>query len=354
MAGAVYTNFDDVPGFLREYLFYLLNIRGLSKQTVYNYYMDLRLFLRYMKLHKENPKALQDTDFDTVEIQDLTFDFLNRITLLDVHEFLYFTMNSRQNQAKARSRKISALRGFFKYLEKNSNGALKQNPVSDLENPGKGKQLPKFLTLEHSYDLLAHISGKHRLRDYCIITLFLNCGMRLNELVSIDLSDIQGDQLLLHGKGNKERMVYLSDACLAAIQQYQDSKLQEFALPVTKSKPHPGCKPYDKKALFLSSRGNRISNRQVENIVKTALENAGLGDSGYSPHKLRHTAATLMYQHGNVDVRVLQNILGHENLGTTQIYTHVSDPQMEAAMKQNPLANVKPPKNPPKDKKSEE
>jgi len=331
--------YQDVPQILREYLYYLVNIKGRSVQTVYQYYIDLRLFFRFMILHKNNVVIDDDTDLNSIDITSIDYNFINSITLLDVHEYLYYAMDDRQNHPKARSRKISSLRGFFKYLEKNSNGQLKQNPVKDLENPGKGKQLPKFLSLEHSFDLLNHITGTHQIRDYCIITLFLNCGMRLNELVQINLSDIQGDRLLLHGKGNKERMVYLSDACLDAIQKYEESKLQEFASAVQKS-GKTVMKPYDKKALFLSSRGNRISNRQVENIVKAALENAGLGGQGYSPHKLRHTAATLMYQHGNVDVRVLQNILGHENLGTTQIYTHVSDTQMEDAMKSNPLSGL--------------
>ena len=334
--------YDDLPPMLREYLYYLSNIKGRSIRSIDGYATDLRLFLRYEKLHKENHPITASTNWSKVDIRQLDYDFINTITLLDVHEFLYFAMDDRQNNSKTRSRKISSIRGFFHYLETNHSGVLKQNPVKNLENPGKSKQLPKFLSLEHAYDLLQHVSGKHQLRDYCIITLFLNCGMRLNELVNINLSDIQGNQLLLHGKGNKERIVYLNDACLEAIEQYQTSKSKEFQI---QNGNKTIMKSYDQNALILSSRGNRISNRQVENIVKQALENAGLGNQGYSPHKLRHTAATLMYQHGNVDIRILQNILGHENLGTTQIYTHVSDAQIEQAMESNPLAKMKRKKN---------
>ena len=210
---------------------------------------------------------------------------------------------------------------------------LKTNPVENLEVPSVRKSMPRYLTLEESLELLTHVdpASPSYERDFCIVTLFLNCGMRLSELVGINLYDIRDDTIKLLGKGNKERVIYLNDACRKALDAY-----------LVKRKPAQGVK--DRDALFLSSRGTRISPRRVEQIIEECLRNAGLSGQGYSPHKLRHTAATLMYQHGGVDIRVLKEILGHVSLSTTEIYTHVSDRQMEKAAKQSPLSGVAPKK----------
>ena len=322
-------DYQDCPDYLKEFLFYILTIRGRSKRTVDAYYIDLRTFLRYIKcvkIMKQDPDK-QD-DFSNIQIKDITIDDIASIVLSDVYAFLSFTANERDNNAKTRSRKVSSIRSFFRYLTVKSN-YLKTNPVENLEVPSVKKSMPRYLTLEESLELLTHIESSNYERDFCIVTLFLNCGMRLSELVGINLYDIRENTIRLLGKGNKERMIYLNDACQNAISAY-------LAVRV------PPNNEKHRDALFLSSRGTRITPRRVEQIIDDCLRQAGLEGQGYSPHKLRHTAATLMYQHGNVDIRVLKEILGHVSLSTTEIYTHVSDTQMENAAKSSPLSNVTP------------
>lgn len=324
-------NYQDCPELVRNYLFYLETIKGRSPNTIQGYYWDLRTFFRFMKIQKKQVPAT--TPLDEITIADIDLGFMQHITLSDVYEFLHFVSSNRSNQAKTRSRKVSSIRGFFKYLTNNVN-LLKDNPVLNLEMPSAKKSLPKYLTLENCYELLRHIDGAQKERDFCIITLFLNCGMRLSELVGMNCNDIKNNTLLLRGKGNKERIVYLNEACLLSLQTYQQFKTGFYSE-----------KPHDRTAVFLGKNGKRLGKRQVERIVERSLEQSGLGNLGYSTHKLRHTAATMMYQQGGVDIRVLQEILGHANLGTTQIYTHVSSDQMEQAAQSTPLSNIKPPKN---------
>ena len=323
------TILDDCPQALRDFLFYMETIKGRSTKTVEAYYTDLRTFFRFMKMHYGTAKRTDD--FASIRIADIDIDFIRRITLSDIYEFLNYTLSDRENNAKTRSRKVSSLRSFYKYLTVKAN-LMEENPVLNLELPNVKKSLPKYLSLEESLELLRHVQSKEPERDYCIITLFLNCGMRLSELVGINLSDIKSDHSLkVTGKGNKERILYLNDACIEALEQYQ--------------KVRPAVQGPAKNALFVSKQGRRISNRRVEQIVSECLRAAGLSGKGYSAHKLRHTAATLMYQHGGVDIRILQDMLGHANLGTTEIYTHVSSRQLEDAAKKNPLSRTKPPKS---------
>lgn len=246
--------------------------------------------------------------------------------------FLAEFKHNHGNDAKARSRKVSSIRSFYKYLTVSS-GKLSENPMLNLETPKLKKSLPKYLTLEQSIELLTHIETNFTERDFCIITLFLNCGMRVSELCSINIQDIKDNRLKLLGKGNKERIVYLNESCLNAIENY---------LKVLNSGNI--IKRVDKDALFLNRFGKRISTRGVEQIVEQCLKKAGLDGLGISPHKLRHTAATLLYQDAGVDIRVLKDILGHESLATTEIYTHISNKQIEDAAKKSPLANIKQPK----------
>ena len=268
-----------------------------------------------------------DTPLEEIPVQDIDLDFIRAITTLDIFEFMNFVADERSNMSSTRQRKTSSLKSFFGYLSVHE-GLLETNPTENLTPPKKAKTLPRFLSLEQSIELLNAVEGVDKERDYCILTLFLNCGMRLSELVSINMSDVihNNSSLRIVGKGNKERMVYLNDACLAAIEDY------------VRVRPKDGIK--DRNALFLSNRGTRISPKTVQAMVNKYLEKIGLGGAGYSVHKLRHTAATLMYRHGHVDIRVLQDILGHENLGTTEIYTHTSSTQMEDAVHANPLANI--------------
>lgn len=317
-----------IPDLLRNYLFYLETIKGRSSRTVEGYYSDLRNFLRYMKLYKDG-KEITAESLSSVDILGIDEAFLRTVTLADIYSYLYYFMSSpeHQNNANTRSRKVSSIRGFFKYLTNNLK-LLEENPALNLELPSVRKSMPKYLTLEQSLELLNSVDGsidsEFQERDYCILTLFLNCGMRLSELVGINLQDIRDNTLRLLGKGNKERIIYLNQTCMDAIAEYLSIRSKQEGIA-------------DKQALFISRFGKRISTRRVQMIVEMYLEKSGLGGMGYSVHKLRHTAATLMYQYGQIDIRVLKDILGHVNLGTTEIYTHVSNTQMEHAADSNPL-----------------
>ncbi|MDD5953447.1 MAG: tyrosine recombinase XerC [Oscillospiraceae bacterium] len=322
--------FQEAPPILQRYLGYLETVKGKSEKTVTEYYLDLRTFFRYLKVRHHLVPA--DTPFEEISIDDVDLDLIRTVDLTMVFEYLNYVGAVRNNAASTRSRKVSSLRGFFQYLTTKVH-LLDTNPIAELETPKTKTSLPKYLTLEQSMDLLNAVDGSFKERDYCIITLFLNCGMRLSELVNINLNDIRRPAppnlptVTITGKGNKERMIYLNDACIQAIDDYLNVR------------PHDGI--IDKEALFLSKRKTRISPKTVQHMVNENLKKIGLGGPGYSVHKLRHTAATLMYQYGDVDIRVLKDILGHENLGTTQIYTHISNQQMADAVSHNPLSTVK-------------
>ena len=317
-------DFVTLPQLLRSFLTYLEVVRNKSSHTVLEYASDLRTFLRYMKItHKLVDKSVQ---FDEIDISDIDAKFLDEITLNDGYEFLLYCKNERNNDATARARKVTSLKSFFKYLDIREK-VIKENPFRELEAPKLKKTLPKYLSLEQSRVLLNCVyndSNPNKERDFCILTLFLNCGLRLAELVGLDLRHIHDDNsMTVTGKGNKERIVYLNSACIAALNNY------------LKVRPVDGVK--DREALFISRNKQRISRRTVQNIVENALQKSGLADLGFSTHKLRHTAATLMYRYGDVDVLLLKEILGHENLSTTQIYTHVADDQLRNAVNLNPL-----------------
>lgn len=329
-----YETIMSSPSVLRDFLTYNETVRGKSSNSVEEYYRDLVTFFRYLK--KTRNLVDEDTEFENIDISDVDIDLLKTVTLRDLYSFLVYCKEVRGNNSTTRARKTSTLRNYFKYLTSNTH-QLEINPADLLDSPALKKSLPKHLTLEESIDLLNAVSDSpHKERDYCILTLFLNCGMRLSELCSINITDIRPDgSLKLLGKGNKERIVYLNDACLNAVNEY------------LKVRPSAGIPADQANALFISRNKKRISNKTVQYLVKGYLEKSGLGGQGFSTHKLRHTAATLMYQHGNVDIRILKEILGHANLGTTQIYTHVADSQVENAIKSNPLAAVKPRDNSP-------
>lgn len=302
-------------------------IKGRSPRTVDGYYIDLRSFIRFLMI--KNSVVSSDLDYSEIKIDSANFELIKNATRQDAMEFLSEFQRNHDNQAKARSRKVSAIRSFYKYLTVSA-GKLTENPMLNLETPSLKKALPKFLTLEQALELLTHVETNFTERDYCIITLFLNCGMRLSELCGINISDIHDNRLKLLGKGNKERIVYLNNSCLTAIDNY---------LAVLNSGEK--IKRVDKNALFLNNRGQRIGPRRVEQIVEECLQKADLDGMGISPHKLRHTAATLLYQDAGVDIRVLKELLGHESLSTTEIYTHVSNRQIEDASNKSPLKNVR-------------
>ena len=316
---------NALPKLVQQYLVYIEAIKEHSELSVLEYAGDLRTFFRY--LVKEKGLSPADVSYEDSDISKIDLDFIKSITLNDAYQFLIYCKNERRNNEATRARRVVSIRRFFTYLTDNL-GLLETNPMKNLDTPKIKKSLPKYLTLDEAQRLLSVIDGKFKERDFAIITLFLNCGMRLAELVSIDYNDIRSDNTLtITGKGNKERTVYLNNACIDAIAAYM------------KVRPNEGVKD---RALFLSARNQRISPRMVEIMVNKNLEKAGLSGRGLSVHKLRHTAATLMYQHGNVDVLLLKEILGHENLGTTEIYTHITKEQTRKAIESNPLADNKP------------
>lgn len=314
----------EAPQVILDYIYYLQTIRNKSQKTVNEYYLDLRMFFRFIK--QKRHLVPDDVDFNDIKIDDINIDLVRSISLNDAYEYMDFLARERENSSTSRARKCSSLKGYFKFLFKNKH-SINENPMDTLDIPKKKKVLPKYLTLEQSLELLDAVEGKYKERDYCIITLFLNCGLRVSEMAGLNYSDIRGDNTMrVVGKGNKERIIYLNDACMDAVKAYMKVR------PVDVK---------DKRALFISRNNNRMSVKTIQAMVYKYLAKIGLDAQGYSCHKLRHTAATLMYQHGGVDIRVLKDVLGHENLGTTEIYTHLSSEQMKDAAERNPLSRVK-------------
>lgn len=316
----------NVPIILDDYLNYMETIKGASPNTVKEYFYDLRTFFRYLKVRYKlvDPHI----DFNEIDISDLSLDHIKKITIQDLHSYISYADKKRDNGNYARSRKVASLRSFFDYLYSKVN-LIDKNPAESLEFPKRENRHPVYLTLEQSERLLNTVlENKNeffRKRDYAIIMLFLNCGLRLSELSSIDIDKIRNDDAIsIIGKGNKERTIFLNDACVAAIKDYLRVRPKDAI---------------DEKALFLSKRRRRMSNRAIQHMIDRYLEKAGLDPSVYSTHKLRHTAATLMYKYGNVDIRALQAILGHESVSTTQIYTHIDNERLRDAIKSNPLSN---------------
>lgn len=271
-------------------------------------------------------KQRLETEVEEVDIMDIDVEFIKGIDLNDLYDYMMYVSNAKNNKARAMARKVSSLKSFFKYLNVKAK-LIDFNPAKELDSPKIVKSLPRYLELSESKQLLNSIEGRNKERDYAIITLFLNCGMRLNELVGINLSHIKGNRLTVLGKGNKERTVYLNEACIEAIEEY------------LKVRPKTGLA--DEDALFISSQKKRVSDKTVQYLVKKHIREAGLDATKYSTHKLRHTSATLMYKYGKVDIRALQEILGHENLNTTEIYTHVDSDEIRKAIENNPLAEFK-------------
>lgn len=326
----------ETPPILRDFLVYHETIQGHSRRTVDEYYLDLRNFFRYLKQSKQ--LVSKDVPLDDISIADVDLDLARNITLTDIYSYMNYLSRDRGLNNTSRARKVATIRSFYKYLT-NKAKLLEVNPVQDLDSPRLKKSLPKYLNLEESLELLDSVDGKNFSRDYCILALFLNCGLRISELVGLNKTDVRGDQLRVLGKGNKERMLYLNDACQRALENWLTER-DSLTL-------------VDQNALFVTLQNRRrISTAAVHKLVKKHLAAAGLDSSQYSSHKLRHTAATLMLQNG-VDVRTLQEVLGHDHLNTTQIYTHVDNEDLRTAARANPLSRVRQKKKPEKEPDSQ-
>ncbi|MBP3334154.1 MAG: tyrosine recombinase XerC [Clostridia bacterium] len=326
---------SKLPNVISQFSAYKQLIQNRSPKTVEQYEIDLTLFLKYIKATQNGISESDVAAIDETDISDVDIDFVAKITPDMIMSFLMYAARQRGNKSSVTARKLSAIRSFFKYYTVNKR-MLEKNPAKDIESPSVKRALPKYLTIEECIDLLSAIENdklsEHRERDFAIATLFLNCGMRLSELAGISLSDIDPDMrsLKVTGKGSKNRIIYLNEACKNALNAYLKVRGQ--------------TEIRDKNALFISRLGTRISIKTVQWMIGKYLKLAGLEYRNFSVHKLRHTAATLMYQSGQVDIRVLKDILGHEQLNTTQIYTHISNTQMEEAMSANPLSDIKPKK----------
>ena len=323
---------EENPDFLNAFLDYSTTILNKSPNSIKEYNYDLAMFFKFIKIHFN---MTNETDLKEIYIKDITIDTVKRIKIDDIHAFLGYLSTTYHSKPATRARKISTIRIFFHYLcqDASSQFLLDHNPALNLKTPKKEKRNPIYLTLEQCKILLNSMDKKDKNypRDYCIFVLFLNCGMRISELCSIQIKRIKNDTLTIVGKGNKERTIYLNNACMKALSDY---------LSVRPKEGIKHDKKYSEKALFLSERRERISNRTVQYIINKELSKAGLDSNKYSVHKLRHTAATLMYQYGQVDIRALQELLGHESIATTEIYTHVSNDQIRDAVEKNPLANL--------------
>ncbi|MBS1407374.1 MAG: tyrosine recombinase XerC [Oscillospiraceae bacterium] len=324
--------YQDCPQVLREFLSYHETIKGQSKRTVSEYYLDIRMFLRFVKLMRNELPV--NTPLEDVPIKDVDLDFVRSISSTEVFDFLSFLANDRVPEGShddpgigsaARARKLSAIKSFYNFLSV-STKQIKENPVKDIEFPKIRRSLPKYLTLEESTTLLKSVSGPNQKRDFAILMLFLNCGIRRSELVGLNLTDVYDDRIRVVGKGNKERIVYMGASCRKAIDEYLVER-NKIVLS-------------DNRALFGSRDKNRISVTAVHRLVKKHLLEAGMDSTQFSAHKLRHTAATLMLSNG-VDLKTLQEVLGHENLNTTQIYTHVESTELKIAAEANPLSKIK-------------
>ncbi len=318
----------DYPQVIRNFLTYTETIKGRSKLTVDEYGLDLRTFYRF--LFRIRGLAPSDMPIEEIDISTADIALANTVTLSDIYDFLNYLARDKGDSNSTRARKVSTLKTYFGYLSTRMH-QIETDPTASLEAPKVRAALPVHLSLDESMALLESVTGRNRTRDYAILTLFLNCGMRLAELVGINLTDIDYNDgaIRVVGKGNKERILYLNDACMEAIKAY------------LRERPVDGVEVTSRNALFLSGQKKRIGRSAVQKLVEKHIKNAGLEGKKYTTHKLRHTAATLMFQEGGVDVRTLKEVLGHEQLNTTQIYTHVSNENVKNAMNQNPLAGVK-------------
>ena len=312
---------EDCPYYLNDFLTYLKAVKDRGDRTIEAYYIDIRTFLRYLCIKHRTAK---ESDFKDIPISDVPIEWVESFSLNEAYLYLVYLSENRKNSVTTRARKCSALKQFYSYLHKKA-ALIRSDPMTDLELPRVKQALPKFLTTEQSIQLLCEVDSKHKARDYCMLMLFLSCGMRLSELVGLDLKDYSKENrtLRLFGKGRKERIVYLNDLCIEALDDYINNYRPQI----------------EEQAIFLSAYNKRINKRRVQQIVEEQLKIAGLSNLGITTHKLRHTAATMMYK-GGVDTLVLKEVLGHKSISTTEIYTHISNTELQKAAEASPIASM--------------
>lgn len=316
---------NDIPDILMEFLEYHSTVRGHSDRTVAGYYTDLKILFRFLKRRRSLvPKTLP---FNEIDITDVDLDFIKSIRIEELYRYQSFSPEQLSSghalSAASRCRRTSSVKSFFQYLTTKRH-LLDYNICQELDMPKRQASLPRYLEEAECLRLLDACEGPFAARDYCILMLFLSCGLRVSELVSLNVTDIYEDHLRVLGKGNKERVVFFAEGCREAIDDYLTERELDSIVPE------------DRNALFISRNHRRISVRGVQKMVDKVLLEAGLDASRYSPHKLRHTAATLMLKNG-VDTRALQEVLGHSNLNTTQIYTHLDNAALHEAAMANPI-----------------
>lgn len=325
---------DKNPEYLNNYLKYCQFILFYSETTVNEMYVDIKTFMRYLivKNNEKEYKNLTIELFKEIEITDFNINTLNNIRPYDIEQYIYFLRYMLDNSEKTRNRKLSSLKRFFRYLA--DNNLIGNNPALHIKYAQSEKRLPKYLTLNESKTLLSKtITNETRnyIRDYAIECIFLNCCLRLSELVGINLTDIKLDEMTLRvtGKGNKQRIIYLNEATKEAIEEYLKIRPK-----LDKTKP-------DYNALFLSERKKRISRRNVQLITEKCLKNAFDGNiKNLHTHSLRHTGATLMHSENNANIVIIQKILGHKQLSSTEIYTHVTNKKMQKIMNNCTISSI--------------
>ena len=298
---------------VEQYLGYLSIIKNRSENTILEYRTDLLMFLKYFI-------TLRDINIIDSNFAQVDLEFIKSITLNEMYSFITYCQKTLKASAGTRTRKIVSIRQFWKYLKTKAH-LIDNNIAEELETPKLPKQIPKYLTLEESVRLL--LECRNSPRDHCIITIFLNYALRLSELASLNIDQVNNDILSVVGKSNKERKIFLTPAAKKAINNWLHIR---NAIKISDN------------ALFISRNNKRITTKAIQNIVKKYVISSGLDPNSISTHKLRHTAATLMYKHSRVDIRSLQQILGHESVATTEIYTHIDEHQLQSAVNSNPLA----------------
>lgn len=324
----------NIKYYLNSFSLYLKEICYFEDSSILSYQYDVIIFLKFIKC-LFNPEDIPDTiSYESIEIEDITLDMLRQVTSKEIHAFLYF-LAENDYKPTSRCKKFYVLCNFFNYLYQEKR-VIFHNPTSTIDFNKDNEKIPIYLSKKKLKKLFTTFRGEQSSqlakRDYCILVLISSLGLRIQEVVNIDLTDfnLETGKIKILGKGSKERLLYLNESCVKALRDYLTIRSDISK----KNKDEINAN----QALFITKRGNRISRRSIEYIVEQRVSLAGLDSNMYSAHKLRHTAATLMYQDGT-DILVIQEILGHSSISSTEIYTHTQDKDIKRAINHNPLAH---------------